>query len=460
MNMRGDLARDLAGIVGERHVRVDDGALAAHARDATPLFEASPQAVVYPGSTAEVAEILRYATANRVPVVPRGGGSNLCAAAVPLHGGIVMVLTRLNEILEISREELLARVQPGVTTAALAAAAAEQGLLYAPDPGSHTVSTIGGNIATCAGGLRGLKYGVTRNYVLGLEAVLPTGEIIRTGGRLWKDVAGYDLTRLLTGSEGTLAVITEATVALLPKPKESGTGVAYFASLADASRAVTAVIAAGIVPATLEFLDHKCIAAVEEFARLGLRLDAGALLLFGDDGEADAVAANLDRIKGICADIGALEVTLAENVARADALLAARRCSLPALSRLGPLTVLEDVTVPRHRLAEMVDRIDEIADRYELRIATFGHAGDGNLHPTCVLDPHDHAAIERCHKAFAEIFSAAIALDGTITGEHGVGAAKLPYLEERLGADQVALLGRIKRAFDPAGILNPGKLGS
>ncbi|UXY32048.1 FAD-binding oxidoreductase [Streptomyces sp. HUAS TT20] len=455
-----DLARDLAAIVGDGHVRVDDGALAAYARDATPLFTARPQAVVLPAGTEEVAAVLRYATARGIPVVPRGAGSNLCAGTVPLEGGIVLVLTRLDKLLEISSEELLARAQTGVTTAALADAAAAKGLLYAPDPGSRTVSTIGGNVATCAGGLRGLKYGVTRNYVLGLEAVLPTGEIIRTGGRLWKDVAGYDLTRLLTGSEGTLAVITEATVALLPAPADTGTGVAYFDSLADASRAVAAVIAAGIVPATLEFLDRKCITAVEEYAGLGLRGDAGALLIFGDDGSPATVSGNLARIQEVCAETGALEVTLAENVARADALLAARRCSLPALSRLGSLTILEDATVPRHRMAEMVDRIDEIADRYDLRIATFGHAGDGNLHPTCVLDPDDADGAGRAHKAFAEIFAAAIALDGTITGEHGVGAAKLPYLTDRLGEDQMALLRRIKRAFDPAGILNPGKLGS
>jgi glycolate oxidase len=454
------LAGDLAAIVGDDHVRVDDGALTAYARDATPLFRARPQAVVLPGSTEEVAAVLRYATAHGVPVVPRGAGTNLCAGTVPLDGGIVLVLTRLNKLLEISPEELLARAQTGVTTAALARAAAERGLLYAPDPGSHTVSTLGGNVATCAGGLRGLKYGVTRNHVLGLEAVLPTGEIIRTGGRLWKDVAGYDLTRLLTGSEGTLAVITEATVALLPAPADTGTGVAYFDTLADASRAVTADIAAGIVPATLEFLDRKCIAAVEEFAGLGLRRDAGALLIFGDDGSPATVSAHLARIQDVCLDTGALEVTLAEDVARADALLAARRCSLPALSRLGPLTILEDATVPRHRMAEMVDRIDKIADRYDLRIATFGHAGDGNLHPTCVLDPDDGDGAARAHRAFAEIFAAALDLDGTITGEHGVGAAKLPYLADRLGEDQMALLRRIKKAFDPAGILNPGKLGS
>ncbi|GAA0913764.1 FAD-binding oxidoreductase [Streptomyces thermoalcalitolerans] len=460
MTVSVDLARDLAGIVGDDHVRTDDGALTAYARDATPLFHARPQAVVLPGSTEEVAEVLRYATAHGIPVVPRGAGSNLCAGTVPLSGGIVLVLTRLNRLLEISSEELLARAQTGVTTATLASAAAAKGLLYAPDPGSHTVSTIGGNVATCAGGLRGLKYGVTRNYVLGLEAVLPTGEIIRTGGRLWKDVAGYDLTRLLTGSEGTLAVITEVTVALLPAPAETGTGVAYFDTLADASRAVTAVIAAGVVPATLEFLDRKCIQAVEEFAGLGLRKDAGALLLFGDDGSADNVEDNLARIGNICQANGALEVTLAENVARAEALLAARRCSLPALSRLGSLTILEDATVPRHRMAAMVDRIDRIADQYDLRIATFGHAGDGNLHPTCVLDPDDDEGADRAHLAFSEIFAAAIEMDGTITGEHGVGAAKLPYLTKRLGDDQVALLRRIKKAFDPAGILNPGKLGS
>ncbi|MFE9772738.1 FAD-binding oxidoreductase [Streptomyces sp. NPDC005931] len=455
-----ELARDLAAIVGEEHVRVDDGALAAYARDATPLFHARPQAVVLPGSTEEVAAVLRHATARGIPVVPRGAGSNLCAGTVPLTGGIVLVLTRLNKLLEISPDELLARAQTGVSTATLADAAAARGLLYAPDPGSRTVSTIGGNVATCAGGLRGLKYGVTRNYVLGLEAVLPTGEVIRTGGRLWKDVAGYDLTRLLTGSEGTLAVITEATLALLPAPAETGTGVAYFDTLAEASRAVAAVIASGIVPATLEFLDRKCIDAVEEFAGLGLRRDAGALLLFGDDGSAANVAGNLARIGDVCRENGALDVTLAEDVARADALLAARRCSLPALSRLGSLTILEDATVPRHRMAEMVDRIDKIADTYDLRIATFGHAGDGNLHPTCVLDPDDGEGADRAHRAFAEIFAAAIAMDGTITGEHGVGAAKLPYLADRLGDDQVALLRRIKKAFDPAGILNPGKLGS
>jgi glycolate oxidase len=455
-----ELAGRLAGIVGERHVRTAEGDLEAYARDATPLFRHRPDVVVFPGDTAEVAAVLKLATELSVPVVPRGAGSNLAAATVPLHGGIVLVLTRLTEILEISGPELLARVQPGVSTKALAEAAAGHGLLYVPDPGSQVVSTVGGNVATCAGGLRGLKYGVTRNYVLGLEVVLPTGEVIRTGGRLWKDVAGYDLTRLLTGSEGTLGVITEVTVALVPKPAAARTGVAYFADLAAAGRAVAAVIEAGITPATCEFLDRTCVAAVEDYAHLGLDTEAGALLLFGDDGDPEVVQASLTRIGQVCTEHGATGVTLAESVAASEELLAARRCSLPALSRLGSLTILEDATVPRPKLAEMADRIAAIAAKHRLTIGTFGHAGDGNLHPTCVLDVHDTAAIDRSHAAFGEIFAAAIELGGTITGEHGVGAAKLPYLERRLGADQLALLRRIKTAFDPAGILNPGKLGS
>ncbi|MBI4940971.1 MAG: FAD-binding protein [Actinobacteria bacterium] len=450
----------LRGIVGERYVLTSDGDVEVYSRDATPLFRGRPDAVVLPASTAEVSAVLTLATRLGIPVTPRGAGSNLAAATIPEHGGIVLVLTRMNKVLEVSGAELLAVVQAGATTAALSDAAAAQGLLYAPDPGSRTVSTVAGNVAMCAGGLRGLKYGVTRNYVLGLEVVLPTGEVIRTGGRLWKDVAGYDLTRLLTGSEGTLAVITEVTVGLLPLPAASGTGVAYFDHLADAGRAVAQIIADGVLPATLEFLDNRCINAVEDFAGLGLDRAAGALLLFGDDGAADVVARSLERMGTTCAAIGARGVTTARDVAESEALLTARRCSLPALARLAPVTMLEDATVPRPRLAEMVDRIDAIAARHDVVCATFGHAGDGNLHPTIVFDPADGDVRERAEAAFADVFAAAMELGGTITGEHGVGAAKRPYLRARLGDDQLALLRRLKTAFDPAGILNPGKLGS
>lgn len=456
--------RRLRDIVGVAHVRTDDGVRAAYARDATPLFHHPPDVVVHPGDTGQVARVLALATAERIPVVPRGAGSNLCAGTVPVRGGIVLALTRLNRILEISPEEQLARVECGVTVATLAEAVAAHRLLYPPDPGSRTVATVGGTVATSAGGLRGLKYGVTRNYVLGVTAVLPTGEVIRTGGRLWKDVAGYDLTRLLTGSEGTLAVLTEITVALLPAPAVARTGIAYFADLAAAGQAVTAVLRGGVVPATLEFLDRPCITAVNDYAGLGLRTDAGALLLFGQDGDEELVDAHLARIAEHCAANGAFDIQTAGDVAESEALLAARRCSLPALARLGDLVILEDASVPRPHIPRMVRRIDEIAERYDVTIATFGHAGDGNLHPTCVLHAVDGVVpaerIAAAEAAFAEIFATALELDGTITGEHGVGAAKLPYLPARLGPEQLALTRRIKHAFDPAGILNPGKVGS
>lgn len=456
----GAVLDDLRAIVGPAYVLTSDGDVEPFSRDATPLFRAQPDAVVLPADTAQVSAVLALATRLDIPVTPRGAGSNLAAATIPEHGGIVLVLTRLNRVLEVNPAELLAVVQAGATTAELYDAAAAVGLLYAPDPGSRTVSTVAGNVAMCAGGLRGLKYGVTRNYVLGLEAVLPTGEVIRTGGRLWKDVAGYDLTRLLTGSEGTLAVITEITVGLLPMPATTGTGVAYFDDLSDAGRAVAQIISDGVLPATLEFLDNRCINAVEDFAALGLDRQAGALLLFGDDGSDAAVELSLDRMAATCAAVGARGVTRARDVVESDALLAARRCSLPALARLAPITMLEDVTVPRPKLAEMVATIDAIAVRHDVVCATFGHAGDGNLHPTIVFDPDDGDARHRAEAAFDEVFHAAMNLGGTITGEHGVGAAKRPWLNARLGDDQMALLRRVKSAFDPAGILNPGKLGS
>ena len=451
----------LTDIVGAAHLHVAEGELAAYSRDATPLHQSRPDAVVAPATATEVAAILRLATAHGIPVIPRGAGSNLCAATVAVQGGIVLSLTRMNRILEIAPAELLARVQPGVSTAALNEAAAAHGLFYPPDPGSRTVSTIGGNVATCAGGLRGLKYGVTRNYILGLTVVLPTGEIIETGGRLWKDVAGYDLTRLMTGSEGTLGVATEITVALLPAPQSSRVGLAFFDTLEHAGHAVSAILAGGVIPTTLEFLDRRCMDAVEAYARLGLDPTAGALLLFGDDGDPDAVARNFERIGAVCAAAGSLSVRTAGDATEADALLAARRCTLPALSRLGTLTILEDASVPRPHLAAMVRRIEAIAAAHDVVIATFGHAGDGNLHPTCVLESADDTdGLARADRAFAEVFTAAMEFGGTITGEHGVGLTKLPYLRQRLGEPQIALLSRIKRAFDPAGILNPGKLGS
>ena len=455
------LASALASLLGADRVLDDAAAREAYSRDATPLFKGLPEVIVAPHSTAEVSEVVKFARSTKTPIIARGAGSNLCAATVPLNGGIVLSMMQMKQILEVSRNEMLAVVQPGVSTQQLDDAVAKEGLMYVPDPGSKTVSTLGGNVATSAGGLRGLKYGTTKNYILGLEAVLGTGEIIRTGGRLVKDVAGYDITRLLIGSEGTLAIFTEITTVLSPRPKSSKYGVAYFNNLADASIAVDSIVASGILPATLEFLDNTCIKAVEDFAHLGLDKEAGALLLFGDDGGAESVEKAVAEMAEISsAARGVRAVTLAPDVAAADALLYARRCSLPALARLGSMSILEDISVPRPQLSRAAEAIEGIGEKYSLLIGTFGHAGDGNLHPTIVINKDDADEVARAEKSLADIFNLALDLGGTITGEHGVGSAKLPYLKQKLGDVSLALHRNIKSVFDPDGILNPGRVGS
>jgi len=456
-----ELVTKLTALLGSDVVRSDAVSLQAYSRDATPMFEGLPEVIVAPRNTAEVSKIVKFAHDTKTPIIARGAGSNLCAATVPLNGGIVMSMTNMNQILEVSKSEMIAIVQPGVTNLVLDQLVEKEGLRFVPDPGSRNVSTIGGNVATSAGGLRGLKYGTTRNYILGLEAVLGTGEVIRTGGRLVKDVAGYDVTRLLVGSEGTLAVFTEITVALAPRPEASKYGVAYFEDLAAAAGAVEKIITSGILPATLEFLDNTCLVAVEDFAHLGLDTKAGALLLFGDDGDLVSIEQSVSKMAEIAkASAGCRGVTLAADVAAADALLYARRCSLPALARLSSLSILEDISVPRKSMAEVVKRIEAIGKSNGLRIGTFGHAGDGNLHPTIVLDKDNPSEVAAAEKALSEIFALPLEYGGSITGEHGVGSAKLPYLEGKIGSANMQLQRNIKKVFDPAGILNPGRIGS
>ena len=455
------IANELIRLLGSEKVRSDEVSRIAYSRDATALFHGMPDVIVAPESTEDVVKIVKYANEKKIPLIARGAGSNLSGATVPLSGGIVMTMSGMSKILEISKSELIARVQPGVTNLDLDTAVAKENMRFVPDPGSRNVSTIGGNVATSAGGLRGLKYGTTMNYILGLEAVLGTGEVIRTGGRLVKNVAGYDLTRLLVGSEGTLAVFTEITLALVTRPSISKYGVAYFQDLAGAASAVEQVLSSGKLPSTLEFLDKKCVIAVEDYAQLGLDISAGALLLFGDDGSGPEVETNVREIAEIIEKIpGCREVTLAKDVVEADALLYARRCSLPALARHGTVTILEDISVPRPAMAQVVSRIDQIGEKFNLDISTFGHAGDGNLHPTMVLDKNDEAALARAEDALKEIFALALEFNGTITGEHGVGSAKLPYLRDQIGDIGIKVHRDLKRVFDPNVILNPNRLGS
>lgn len=426
--------------------------------DATPQFQSMPDAVISPRSKEEISEIVKVCNEYNIPIVPRGSGTNLCAGTCPTEGGVVLLFKHLNKILEIDEENLTITVQPGVITQEVTTAVEAKGLFYPPDPGSMKISTIGGNINENSGGLRGLKYGVTRDYVMGLEAVLANGEIIKTGGKLAKDVAGYDLTRLFVGSEGTLGIITEATLKLIPMPETKETILALYQDLESAAKSVSKIIASKIIPITLEFLDQPTLEAVEAFAKIGLPTDAKAVLLIEQDGPAEIVKRDIARIKEICKEEHAVSVKSAESEEEAEALRTARRAALSALARLKPTTILEDATVPRSEIANMVNAIGEIAKKYDLNICTFGHAGDGNLHPTCLTDVRDREEIERVEKAFEEIFEKAIELGGTITGEHGVGVMKAPYLEMKLGTAGIAAMQAIKTGLDPNNIMNPGKM--
>jgi len=452
------LKKKLQSIVGQENYQDSKTSLLSYSYDATPGFQSFPDAVISPRNKHEVADIVKLCNQHKIPIVPRGSGTNLSAGTTPLYGGIVLLMKHFNKILEIDEENLTVRTQPGVITQTLIEAVEEKGFFYPPDPSSMKISQIGGNINENSGGLRGLKYGVTRDYVMGLEVVLPNGEIIKTGGKLAKDVAGYDLTRLLVGSEGTLGIVTEATLKLIPKPETKKTMLVLYQNLDAAAKSVSAIIANRIIPATLEFLDQPTLKAVEDFAQIGLPTDVKAVLIIEQDGPIEIVEQDMDRIAKICKENQAIEVTLAKSSEDAEALTTARRAALSALARLRPTTILEDATVPRSEIAKMVSAIEEIARRNQVTICTFGHAGDGNLHPTCLTDIRDKQEMERVEKAFEEIFHKAIELGGTITGEHGVGAMKLPYLHLKVGEAGIDLMRNIKLAFDPNSIMNPGKV--
>ncbi|MDO7266227.1 glycolate oxidase subunit GlcD [Bacillus sp. FSL K6-0047] len=452
------ITEELENIVGNGNVQTSQASRLVYSYDATPNFQALPDAVVAPRSTEEVAEVVKVCNREKIPIVPRGSGTNLCAGTVPTEGGIVLLFKHMNKILEIDEDNLTVTVQPGVITLDMIEAVEKKQLFYPPDPSSMKISTIGGNINENSGGLRGLKYGVTRDYVLALEAVLPNGDIIRTGGKLAKDVAGYDLTRLLVGAEGTLGVITEATLKLVPMPETKQTMLALFSDMEAAARSVSSIIANRIIPVTLEFLDQPTLKAVEDFAKIGLPTDAEAVLLIEQDGAKEVVERDIQRIAEICLNEGALSAEVASSKEEALELTAARRAALSALARLRPTTILEDATVPRSEVANMVRAINEIANEYNVTICTFGHAGDGNLHPTCLTDVRDEEEMHRVEEAFAAIFAKAIELGGTITGEHGVGMMKAPYLEWKLGEEGIALMRAIKQAIDPNHIMNPAKL--
>lgn len=432
--------------------------LAVYSYDGT-FTEHDPDVVVLPNSITQISQLLQFASQAHIPVVTRGMGTGLAAATVPFQGGIVLSTTRMNRILEIDELNGTVQVESGVITADLQSAVEKRGLFYPPDPSSIKHSTIGGNIACNAGGPRCLKYGVTGDYVLGLTVVLADGQVLHTGGKSIKDVVGYDLAALFTGSEGTLCVIAEATLRLISKPIAIRTALAEFPSLADASQTVNAILSSGITPATLELMDETAIACIEEAMQLGLPLDVEAILLIETDGSTEsAVIQDIQRIQEICLKYGARQVKIAQNNLERNQLWQARRSVSPALARKAPNKLGEDITVPRSAIPEAIRRIKEISRKYQLPIVIFGHAGDGNLHPNILFDKRDPEQWAKVEQMVAEEFRVALELGGTLSGEHGVGSLKRPYLEQALGLLAIDIQKRIKTALDPNNILNPGKI--
>lgn len=449
---------ELSALLGADRVLTEPEHLAVYGFDGTAAISGEAGCVVFPECTAEVGEILKLAARHALPVVSRGSGTGLSGGSVPSAGCIVLCLVRMDRVVELDSANLTILVESGVVTQTVAELADAEGLLYPPDPGSMKISTIGGNVAENSGGLRGLKYGITRDYVMGLEVVLADGSIHWLGSKCVKDVAGYSMRDLFIGSEGTLGIITRVLLQLVPKPAARRTMLATYSRMDAAAATVSAIIAARIIPCTLEFLDRITIRCVEDFAHIGLPLDAEAVLLMETDGHPAVVAEEAERMERIARENGATDVTVAADAAEAARLATARRAAFSALARVSPTTILEDATVPRSELARMINHIQEVGARHRLRIGTFGHMGDGNLHPTFLTDERDHEEMERVELAMQEIFDFAVELGGTITGEHGVGLAKKRFLPRAIGESSVALMRQVKRALDPQGILNPGKI--
>ncbi len=454
-----DVLDALRAIVGADYLKTDDESRIGYGTDA--LKRGHPaDAVVCPADTLQVAAIARLCNAHRIPLVPRGAGTGYTGGSVPSHGGIVISLERLNRILEIDEANLLAIVEPNVITGDLQDAVERVGLFYPPDPASLRICALGGNVAECAGGPRAFKYGTTKRYVLGLEAVLPTGEIVKTGGKTVKNVVGYDLTQLLVGSEGTLAIITKIILRLIPRPPFQSTLRATFESVEAATAAVVGITRARVVPAALELIDGETLEAVAQ--NLGVRSLAppgtAALLLLEVDGVAAAVEEEASRVEQACRDAGATEVFRARDEAERQELWRVRREMSMSLKMVAALKFNHDVVVPKGRIPQLFELVGRLRQEFRLRVPSFGHAGDGNIHVNFMVDPTDPDEVARAKAAEPVLFAGVVALEGSISGEHGIGFSKAPFLAIELGPDEIALMQRVKQAFDPNGILNPGKI--
>jgi glycolate oxidase len=452
------LKKEFQKRLGVENVLYDLADLVTYSYDAAVLEPVTPSLVARPTSGEALGEAVRLCGENGMPITVRGAGTNLSGGTIPLPGGVVIVTNGLNRILEINTEDMYAVVEPGVITAKLAAAVEGKGLFYPPDPGSQAVSTIGGNVAENAGGLRGLKYGVTRDYVMGLRFIAANGETVITGSRTVKCATGYNLAGLMVGSEGTLGVFEEIILKLIPMPASRKAMMAVFDDIAKASETVASIIAHHIVPATLELMDNFTIRAVEDYSRAGLPTDAAALLLVEVDGHPAQVEDDAARVESLCRKLGAMDIRVARNASERDKVWAARRTALSALAKLKPTVVLEDATVPRSKIPDMIRAIDAIGQRFNLTIGTFGHAGDGNLHPTILTDRRNKDEWQRVEAAIDDIFNEALRLGGTLSGEHGIGLAKSRFMERETSKATIVYSRRLKAALDPKNILNPGKI--
>jgi glycolate oxidase len=452
------ILKELQNVVGKKFVLTEPEDLVAYSYDGT-FAEQRPDVIVRPDSTQQVSEVMKVAWQHEIGVVPRGMASGLAAASVPMDGGMVLDTCRLNQIFEIDEVNFTVTAGAGVITQDLADTVAKKGLFYPPDPSSIKQSTLGGNAACNAGGPRCLKYGVTSDYVMGLTVVLADGRILKSGGKAIKNVTGYNLTQLFVGSEGTLGILTELILKLVPLPKVARTAKAVFDKLADASQCVNNILNAGITPATIELMDETTIATIEEAMHLGLPLDVEAILIIESDGmDEEAVVKEIEAIAEICRATGARDVEVARNEEERAKLWSARRSISPSLARRAPNKLGEDISVPRSAIPDAVAAIKEISRQRDIPIAIFGHAGDGNLHPNILFDKRDPAQVEKMKQAAGDIFAMSVRLGGTLSGEHGVGNLKLPFLEQDIGPLYIEVMDKVKQALDPKSILNPGKV--
>jgi len=455
--MKNSQVEELKVIFGEKDVLTEIEDMVAYSYDASHV-EIQPEAVVFASTTEQISQLMKFAYRENVAVTPRGQGSGLSGGSIPLKKGIVLCMDKMTKIIDFDPANRLITVEAGLTTSDIDPIAVDANLFYPPDPGSVTFSTIGGNVAENAGGLRGLKYGVTKDYVKMMKVVLPQGDIVTLGNKCVKHVAGFNMEGIFVGSEGLLGIMTEVTLALLPIPEHRESALAIFNSLDGAAQAVSDIIAAGVTPSTMEFMDNATINAIQNFKDCNLPRDAAAVLLIETDGEKNSSIADMGKVEQQVKKNDIREFARAKTKKERDSLFEGRRVALNALASVKPNLILEDATVMRSKLPEMVRGITNIAAKHDIQVGIFGHAGDGNLHPTFLIDMGDREEMIRTEKAVVELFQLAIDLEGTISGEHGIGLEKKPFLKDQIGAEGITLLQNIKKTFDPKNLLNPGKM--